>query len=130
MIVDKSTMLHILIRSIILNGWSLLLTAALTVVIVYLFIVIGFVCFREDFVGSGALPLPLRPPLRCAHAHPSGAGAPPLPPSRGGGVGGLPQPKAELKSGGKPPPPSPVAMAPFLSDGEGPFCKVAVRCLS
>ena len=55
MIVDKSVMLHILIRSVLLNGWSLLLTAALTVIIVYLFTVIGYVFFREDFVGTGHL---------------------------------------------------------------------------
>ena len=68
MIVDKSVILHILLRSVFLNGWSLVLTAALTIVIVYLFIVIGYVFFPEDFVGSGpaSLPMSLQPCVRAA----------------------------------------------------------------
>ena len=56
MIIDKSVMLHILIRSVFLNGWSLLLTGLLTIIIVYLFTVVGYVFFREDFVGSAGAP--------------------------------------------------------------------------
>ena len=53
MVVKKSVLLHIVIRSVLLNGWSLLLTALLTLIVVYLFIIIGYVFFREDFVGTG-----------------------------------------------------------------------------
>ena len=53
MIVQKSVLLHIVIRSVLLNGWSLLLTALLTIIVVYLFIIIGYVFFKEDFVGTG-----------------------------------------------------------------------------
>ena len=54
MIVQKSTMLHIVLRSVFLNGWSLLATFLLTVVVVYLFIIFGYVFFPQDFVGSGS----------------------------------------------------------------------------
>ena len=56
MVVQKSVLLHIVIRSVLINGWSLLLTALLTLIVVYLFIVIGYVFFHEDFVGSGVQP--------------------------------------------------------------------------
>ena len=56
MIVNKSVLLHIVIRSVLLNGWSLLLTALLTLIVVYLFIIIGYVFFEEDFVGSANSP--------------------------------------------------------------------------
>ena len=52
--VAQSALLHIVLRSVLLNGWSLLLTALLTVIVVYLFVVIGYVFFREDFVGAAA----------------------------------------------------------------------------
>ena len=44
------------------------------------------------------------------------------------GGGFLPQPKAGLKRGGKPPPPT-VATAPLRADGEGPFSKDTVQSL-
>ena len=56
MIVNKSVMLHIVMRSVLVNGWSLLLTALLTLVVVYLFIIFGYVFFTEDFVGSPDTP--------------------------------------------------------------------------
>ena len=44
-------------------------------------------------------------------------------------LAGVLQPKAGLKSGGKPPLPPTIALAPLRGDGEGPFCKVAVQSL-
>ena len=63
MVVNKSVLLHIVIRSVLLNGWSLLLTALLTLIVVYLFIVIGYVFFQEDFMGTRMRPPALLP--RC-----------------------------------------------------------------
>ena len=51
-VTHKSPLLHSVLQSVILNGRSLLLTALLTIIVVYLFIVVGYVFFEEDFVGA------------------------------------------------------------------------------
>ena len=45
-------MLKSIIRSVVVNGWSLSLTAVLAVIVVYYFTLIGYNFFPEDFVGT------------------------------------------------------------------------------
>ena len=48
-VVRKSSLLQSVIKSVTVNGRSLLVTALLCVVIVYLFSIVGFVWFSDDF---------------------------------------------------------------------------------
>lgn len=41
-----------MVRAVTLNGRSLLLTGLLCVIVVYLFTIVAFVTFREDFVDA------------------------------------------------------------------------------
>jgi len=54
-VIQQSALLRSVVRAVTLNGWSLLLTAVLGMIIVYLFTLVAFVLFRDDFVdNSGA----------------------------------------------------------------------------
>lgn len=45
----EETLLNV-IRSVTRNGWSIVLTAALALILVYLFSIIGYMFFKNDFV--------------------------------------------------------------------------------
>ena len=45
----EETLLNV-IRSVTKNGRSILLTAVLAVILIYLFSIVGFVFFKDDFV--------------------------------------------------------------------------------
>ena len=75
MVVNKSVLLAIVIRSVLLNGWSLFLTALLTFIVVYLFIIIGYVFFQVKDIASAP------------HVQGWGGGGRGLP-AQGGGMGG------------------------------------------
>ena len=49
MIAREETLLNV-VRSVTRNGRSILLTALLALVLVYIFSIIGFLFFQEDFV--------------------------------------------------------------------------------
>lgn len=51
-ILIQSETLRNVIYSVTKNGKSILLTGMLTVVIVYLFAIVGYLIFRDDFVGE------------------------------------------------------------------------------
>jgi len=51
-LIQKSVLLRSAVAAVTLNGRSLLLTALLAVIIVYLFTIVGWVSFREDFRDS------------------------------------------------------------------------------
>lgn len=45
----EETLLNV-IRSVTRNGWSIVLTAALALILVYLFSIIGYMFFKNDFL--------------------------------------------------------------------------------
>lgn len=45
----EETLLNV-IRSVTRNGWSIILTAALALILVYMFSIIGYMFFRNDFI--------------------------------------------------------------------------------
>ncbi|XP_042229615.1 inositol 1,4,5-trisphosphate receptor-like isoform X5 [Homarus americanus] len=45
----EETLLNVM-RSVTRNGWSIVLTAALALILVYMFSIIGYMFFREDFI--------------------------------------------------------------------------------
>lgn len=49
MVYREETLLNV-IRSVTRNGWSIVLTAALALILVYLFSIIGYMFFKNDFV--------------------------------------------------------------------------------
>ena len=49
MIYREETLLNVM-RSVTRNGWSIILTAALALILVYLFSIIGYMFFRNDFI--------------------------------------------------------------------------------
>lgn len=49
MVYREETLLNV-IRSVTRNGWSIVLTAALALILVYLFSIIGYMFFKNDFL--------------------------------------------------------------------------------
>ena len=49
MVYREETLLNV-IRSVTKNGRSILLTALLAVILIYLFSIVGFIAFRDDFI--------------------------------------------------------------------------------
>lgn len=49
-VINREETLWNVIKSVTKNGRSIILTAVLAVIIIYLFSIIGYICFQDDFL--------------------------------------------------------------------------------